>query len=396
MKTTRVYDKVIDALYEDPRIISNEGGTRSSKTTTTLQVLIWLCESVGRAGDIASTVSETYPHLKRGAIRDFKRIMVEEGKWNEKMWNKSDSTYTFPNGAIMEFFSADSPDKVLGSARRWLFLNEAINIPFETARQLIIRTASTVFIDYNPAYAFWFHERYQSRTDVITIHSTYLDNQFLPINIIREIESQRSDARWWRVYGEGKVGELAGQIFTFEQIDALPQDSNLLDFYGLDFGFTHDPTALVHIKAHTGRKELYVEECIYKTGMVNDEIADALQSLGIGRYTEIYADCAEPKSIEEISRRGFNIIPSYKGSPTGDRLMFQIQWLQGWKLYVTKNSLNVIKELRNYVWAKDKDGNDINKPIDNYNHCIDAIRYGSFTKLGMNAGRGTTDIRFIR
>ena len=189
---------------------------------------------------------------------------------------------------------------------------------------------------------------------------------------------------------------LAGQIYTFQQIDALPQETNLLDFYGLDFGFTHDPTALVHIKAHTGRKELYIEECIYKTGMVNDDIADAMQGLGIGRYAEIYADCAEPKSIEEISRRGFNFLPSYKGSPTGDRLMFQINWLQGWKMYVTKDSLNVIKELRNYVWAKDKDGNDINKPISGYDHANDAIRYAVFTKLGMRANKGTTDIRFIR
>lgn len=382
-------------MMAEPRIIANEGGTRSGKTYSTLQLLIELCKT-DKAGEVTSVVSETFPHLKRGAIRDFQNIMQGSSQWDETRYNKSDNTYTFLNGAILEFFSADSPTKVLGSARKRLFLNEAINIPFEIARQLIIRTTKTVLIDYNPAYAFWFHKQYASREDTVTIHSTYRDNPFLTPEQVREIESQKGDARWWRVYGEGLVGELAGQIYSFEQIDALPQESSLLDFYGLDFGFTHDPTALVHIKANTGKKEIYAEECVYKTGMVNDDIADALQGLGINRYTEIFADCEEPKSIEEIRRKGFNIINSDKGAPVrSGRLRFQIQWMQGWKLFVTKNSLNMINELRNYVWAKDKDGNDLNIPIDDYNHALDALRYGCYTKLGKRASSGQYDIRIL-
>lgn len=171
------------------------------------------------------------------------------------------------------------------------------------------------------------HTHIQPRDNCYTIVSTYLDNDYLTPEQIEEIESNKNDAAWWRVYGEGKVGQLEGSIYDFETIDEMPED--LPECYGLDFGFTNDPTAIVRILADTGKKTLYLDEVCYKTRMTNPEIAKLLIDRGIKRTTEIFADCAEPKSIAEITKSGLLVKACNKGAPTGDRLLFQIQWLKG-------------------------------------------------------------------
>ena len=399
MKFSRLFWKIYEAAdtVPAPRIISNRGGTRSGKTYALLQYLHLTIPNADKAGDVSSVVSETLPHLKRGAIRDFENIVGHPLKQDPR-WNASDLTYTYSNGAILEFFSADSPGKVLGPARKRLFVNECNNIGFDTFRQLSVRTTDIIFLDYNPAALFWAIEDVETRADCVTITSTYEDNRkFLSPQQIADIEANKKDENWWKVYGLGLIGSLEGVIYSFDQVDELPDPTGLAEFYGLDFGFTNDPTALVHILADTRRKELYADLRLYQTRMTNGDIADFLRQDGVGRSVPIYADCAEPKSIEEIRRAGFNLLPSDKDAPVGsEKLTFQIQWLQGWTLHFTKSSLKLIEEARNYCWQKDRDGKPTNRPIDNWNHALDALRYGAWTHLGRNAGAGEYHIATIR
>lgn len=403
MKFSKVFWKIYDACGNKPRYISNKGGTRSTKTYSTLQFLFLLIPKADKAGDITSVVSETLPHLKLGAIRDFENI-VGHPLLGDSHWNETIHTWTFENGAKIEFFSADR-DKAHGAQRKRLFLNEANHIDYETFRQLAVRTSSIIFIDYNPASVCWIQKKVECRDNCTLIKSTYKDNPFLSAEQVAEIESNKDDVNWWKVYGQGIEGELDGLIYNFEQIDYLPPKGvnksesektdeekyadSLTEIYGIDFGFTNDPTARVRILADHKRKHLYVREECYRTHMQNRHIVEDLQASGVGRYTTIYADCAEPKSIADIRDAGFNVLACDKDAPVkSDKLKFQLQWMQGWKLHVTKDSLNLIEELRNYTWAKDKDGTLLNQPIDKFNHLLDAMRYAVWSKFGQNAGQG--------
>ena len=397
MRFSRVFWKICDAAKSQPRYISNKGGTRSTKTYSTLQFLHILITKSDKPGDITSVVSETFPHLKRGAIRDFENIIGHPLK-GDSHWSETEHTWTYENGAKLEFWSADTAEKVHGGQRKRLFTNEANHIPWEIFRQMAVRTSGTIFLDYNPASVCWVQEKVESKDNCILIKSTYKDNPFLSEMQIREIEDNQSDANWWKVYGLGEEGSLEGLIYSFEQIDSLPEkDGKLIEIQGLDFGFTNDPTARVQVYADPRKKIAYCRERCYQTHMQNKHIIADLQADGIGRGTEIYADCAEPKSIADIKEAGFKVIPCDKNAPVkSDKLLFQIQWMQGWKLYVTKDSLNLINELRNYTWETDKDGNQLNQPIDKYNHCLDATRYCLWTRFGKQAGYGNYSISFSR
>ena len=386
MQFSRVFWKIYDAASLCPRYISNKGGTRSTKTYSTLQFLHLLIPRVDKAGDITSVVSETIPHLKKGAVRDFENIIGHSLK-GDPHWNATDMVWTYDNGAKLEFFSCDNASKVHGSQRKRLFVNEANHIEFEIFRQMAVRTSSIIFIDYNPASVCWIQKNIECKDNCILIRSTYKDNPFLSAQQIQEIEDNKSDANWWKVYGEGMEGTLDGLIYDFEQIDHMPpKDSDkpqaqktaeelyadsLQEIQGLDFGFTNDPTARVQVFADPKRKHAYIRERCYRTHMQNRHIIEDLKEDGVGRRVEIFADCAEPKSIQDIIDGGFNVIACDKDAPVkSDKLKFQIQWMQGWKFFVTKDSLNLIEELRNYTWAKDKDGNLLNQPIDKFNHCF--------------------------
>ena len=402
-KFSKVYWKIYDAAVQKPRYISNKGGTRSTKTYSTLQFLFLLIRAVDKAGDITSVVSESFPHLKLGAIRDFENI-IGYPLLNDSHWNETSHTWTFENGAKLEFFSADT-DKAHGAQRKRLFLNEANHIDYETFRQLAVRTSSIIFIDYNPASECWIQKKVECRDNCTLIRSTYKDNPFLSSEQIAEIESNKDDANWWKVYGQGIEGTLDGLVYDFEQIDRMPPKGadkpesektdeekyadSLTEIHGLDFGFTNDPTARVQIYADHKRKHLYVRQRCYRTHMQNKHIVEDMEQDHIDRYTPIYADCAEPKSIADIQDAGFNVMACDKDAPVkSDKLRFQLQWMQGWKLFVTKDSLELIEELRNYTWAKDKDGTMLNQPIDKWNHLLDAMRYAVWTHFGANAGTG--------
>ena len=408
MEFSNVFWKIVDAAKGAPRYISNKGGTRSTKTYSILQFLYLLISQNDTAGDITSVVSETVPHLKRGAIRDFENIIGRPLK-NAGEWNATESTWTFANGAKLEFFSAENESKVLGAQRKRLFVNEANNIDYNTFRQMAVRTSSIIFIDYNPSSVCWIQEKIETQDDCVLIKSTYKDNPFLSEQQIREIESNKDDKNWWKVYGLGEEGSLDGLIYEFEQIDRLPPRNlnkpqhqkteeelyadSLTEIQGLDFGFTNDPTARVQVYADSKRKHLYVRERCYSTGMQNKHIISDLILDKVDKRTPIYADCAEPKSIADIEDGGFNVIAADKDAPVkSDKLNFQILWLQGWKLFVTKDSINLITELRNYVWAKDRDGKLLNQPIDKFNHLLDALRYAVWTHFAQNYNKGVYSI----
>jgi phage terminase large subunit len=242
------------------------------------------------------------------------------------------------------------------------------------------------------------NEKIETRDNCVTIESTYLDNPYLTPEQVAEIEANRSDANWWTVYGEGRFGTLEGVIYAFEQVDELPDTGGLREVWGMDFGFTHDPTAIVRILADTGQRIAYIDEIAYQTGMMNAQIAQALRDAGARPGVHIWADAAEPKSIAEIGQAsGLNVQACDKGAPVRSaKRQFQIQWLQGWKLRPTKRSLNWIREARNYTWAKDRDGNFTGFPIEAWDHLMDATRYALFSEFADRQQAGQYAVSRLR
>lgn len=376
---TRIYYDSADAYAQSARVVANKGGTRSSKTYSVVQLLLTISLMSSK---YISIVSESFPHLRRGVMKDFAEIMDNEGLTENRdfRFNKSEYKYEFPNGSVVEFFSVDNWGKVKGSRRDILFINECNRINYETYRQLAVRTTETIFLDWNPDNEFWYEENIAHREGTAEIHSTYLDNPYLDTAQIAEIESNRNNEQWWRVYGLGLTGHIEGTIYRpFIQIDELPEArSRMRHCYGLDFGYSNDPTAIVDVYIDEAAKKIYVDEIIYESGLLNSDIARRMAEAGISKTTEIFADAAEPKSIDEIGRKvyRYNVKPAYKKD-----LLSQIQFLQQFEIYVTSRSLNVIKESRQYKWKEDRDGNAVNEPIDAFNHAMDALRYAVFTSL---------------
>lgn len=343
------------------------GGTSASKT---ISILLYLIDKAQTNPNLLiSVVSESFPHLKRGAIRDFLNIMEAHGLFDDKFWNKTDYTYTFPSGSRIEFFSADMPSKVRGPRRDILFINEANNVPYETFDQLEIRTNQEVWLDWNPTNEFWFYTDVKdNRKDVDFITLTYKDNEALPQSIVESIESHKLNKNWWQVYGLGQLGEVEGKIYTdWQIIDEIPHEARL-ERYGLDFGYSNDPTAIVAIYYFNGG--YIVDEVTFQKGLTNKQIADIINNVDRGL---VMADSAEPKSIDEINSYGCNVLPCVKGPGSVNQ---GIQYVRSKRISMTKHSLNLINEYRNYLWATDRDGKILDTPDSGFDHCMDAIRYG--------------------
>lgn len=367
---------VFEHLEEsDKRIIIEQGGTRSGKT---YNILMWIvfAYALKTTRKTITIARKTYPALRTSAMRDFITILREHGLYDDLLHNKSSSEYQL-NGNLVEFISLDQPQKVRGRKRDLLFINEANELHWEDWQQLVFRTTGRIILDYNPSDEFhWIYEKVKTRDDADFHITTYLDNPFLPDTIKQEIERLKdTDPNYWRVYGLGEIGKSVAIIFDVALTDAIPENARHLG-YGMDFGYTNDPTTLIAVFLHD--TSIYLKELIYRTGMTNKDISDELLRLKIGRREEIYADSAEPKSIEEIYRMGWNIKPAVKGR---DSINIGIDMLKRYKLFITKDSTNTIKEFRNYKWQEDKNGNIINKPVDLFNHSVDATRYLVFNKL---------------
>jgi len=363
-----------------------QGGTSAGKTIAILAVLINIA---AKAKTEISVVSESVPHLRRGAIKDFAKVMQWTGRWAPDRWNKTLLTYHFANGSTIEFFSADSEGRLRGARRQVLYINEANNIDFESYYQLAIRTSEAIYIDYNPTHEFWAHTEVLREDDAELLVLTFRDNEALPDTIRKDIEMAEVKAatstywaNWWKVYGLGQVGSVQGVIFSnWTQVDEINYTTSKLVAIGLDWGYTNDPTALVAV--YRSSDKLTLHELMYSNNLTNQDIAAKLRELGINRSWEIVADSAEPKSIEEVHRLGFNIKPAQKGQ---DSIRNSIDILHRFSIQVTKTSVNLIKELRNYTWDTDRTGASLGVPIDKYNHAIDAVRYVALNKLSQSAG----------
>lgn len=345
------------------------GGTSASKTISSLLKLIQLSQT-DKASKLTSVVSETMPHLKKGAMRDFLNIMQVHGYYKDDAWNRSDFIYTFETGSKIEFFSADMPSKTRGPRRDRLYMNEGNNIRWEAADQMMVRTRELIIIDWNPTNEFWAYTEVMPYRDHDFLTLTYKDNEALSQEIVDDIESHRQNKQWWRVYGEGKLGEVEGKVFRDWSLDLyeIPHEAKL-EGRGLDFGYSNDPTALVNVYKYNGG--FILEEVLYQKGLSNKQIADVILNLPDPQIT-VYADSSEPKSIDEIRSFGVNILAAQKGQGSVNQ---GIAFMQDQRISVMQQSTNLIKEYRNYMWETDRDGKILNKPIDMFNHCMDAIRY---------------------
>ena len=318
---------------------------------------------------LTSICSESVPHLRRGAIRDFKNIMQTHKYWDDKLWNQTDSIYTFETGSQIEFFSTDNGDKLRGARRDRLFINEANNVTFEAFEQLEIRTNNFIFLDWNPSNEFWYYTEVKGkRDDVEEITLTYKDNEALDQQIVNSLEQRMDRKSWWQVYGLGQLGVVEGRIYKdWNIVDEIPHEARL-ERFGLDFGYSNDPTAIVAIYYYNGGYIL--DEITFQKGLSNKQIADILKNHDTAL---VIADSAEPKSIDEIASYGISIAGAEKGK---DSIVHGIALVQAQRISMTKRSVNIIKEYRNYLWLTDKNGKILNEPDGGFDHSMDAIRYG--------------------
>ena len=367
-------NKVFKHLEESTaKIVVQQGGTRSGKT---YNILLWIifsyCEK--NTGKIVTICRKTFPALRGTVMRDFFQIIKDHEIYSEDLHSKTANEYRL-NGNVIEFISLDMPQKIRGRKRDLLFCNEANELSQEDWTQLLFRTNEKVILDYNPSEEFhWIYDQVLTRSDVEFYQTTYKDNPFLGDVIKQEIERLKEvDENYWRVYGLGERGQARSLVYTFSTVKEIPKEAKLIS-YGLDFGYSSDPTSLV--RTYLLEDNMYVDELLYRTGMTNQDIANEMKALGLDRSNEVYADSAEPKSIEEIYRMGWNVKPTIKGS-----INIGIDIIRRYKLHATESSFNLIKELRNYKYIEDKNGIMTNKPVDNFNHALDALRYSVVNKI---------------
>lgn len=371
IKTTKVYEAILLAMRDRKRRILLEGGTAASKTYSALQALVMIAQESPKPL-LISVVSESLPHLKRGCIRDFFNI-IDESPDNNPFYSKTEFVYSHPTWkSKIEFFGADDDGKVRGPRRDILFMNEGNNIPWETARGLDIRTSTFTIVDWNPVGEFWAHEYWMDEPVNAYDHSTFLDaRNVIPAQVVADIESYKDkDPNWWNIYGLGLLGKIEGLVYPhFEQVDELPVGAC---FYGLDFGFSSDPTVLV--KNVVIGDKLYSQEMFFDaSGLTNDQIARKMEMAGV-KSEPIYPDPSEPKSAEELRGHGFNVIEAVKGRGSVEFGIQKVnQYYQSW----TKDSLNCIKEQRNHRFIKDRQTGELtDRTTHQWSHGMDARRYG--------------------
>lgn len=365
-----------DLIHSKKRFRVHQGGTRSGKTYAICQYIAYLLTTESKPLTI-SIIRKTLPALKGSVYRDFIQILEQIGIYYLGTHNKSENTFTY-NKHLIEFLSVDEPQKIRGRKRNIAFLNEANELTIEDFRQINMRTTDFMIMDFNPSDpVHWIYDDIIPRDDCDTWITTYKDNKFLNKQIVFEIERMRErDPDYWRVYGEGQQAVFSKrQIFnnwTFIPYADFPDFDN--PAIGLDFGYTLDPSAMV-IGQKFGDK-LYIHELLYKTQMTNHDIASFLKANKLDQVL-VFADSAEPKSIDELKQLGCWVKGANKG--TGS-ISAGISLLKEFDVYVSQESKNLIKEYHNYYWTELKDGTIINKPIDKFNHGMDALRYLTYSQ----------------
>ena len=361
----------------EERTVVNQGGTSSGKTYSIMQLLFEM--AMNEPDLVVTIVGQDIPNLKKGAYRDAKTILNQSPIL--QVWfpyiNESERVIRCINGSVLEFTSFKDEQDAKSGKRDVLFINECDGIAYGIYWQLDMRTRRKVFLDYNPSARFWVHDNVIGRKNVKLIISDHRCNPFLSKEEHEKIE-KIEDYELWKVYARGKTGKLKGLIFPeFRIVDRMPEVLECKgNWYGLDFGYTNDPTALENMRLAHG--ELWVDELVFEAGYDNPMIARVMKTNGIMRRDVVIADCAEPKSISEINSFGFNVRPSSKGP---DSIKNGIQILQRYKINVTRRSTGIIQEMKRYKWKVDKNGVMLNVPIEVWNHGIDAIRYVSLKTL---------------
>jgi phage terminase large subunit len=380
IETNIVYEHLLD---NTKKIVVEQGGTRSGKT---YNIILWIIFQycTNNNGKIVTICRKTFPSLRATVLRDFISILQQHKVYSEKFHNKSNSEYhLFDN--LIEFISLDQPQKIRGRKRDLLFINEANELYFEDWQQLVFRTQDKIILDYNPSDEYhWIYDKVIPREDCAFFKTTYLDNPFVEDSIIKEIERLKdTDEQYWEVYGLGERSASRSTIFSYVEVNQIPVDANLIA-YGMDFGYTNDPTTLVSV--YIDNHNLYIKEHLYRTQMTTNDINTFLKEEKL-LNNPIYADSAEPRLIGELRRMGHNIFPSIKGK---DSVNAGIDLLKRYKIHILSSSNNAISEFRNYKWREDKTGMLVNIPEDKHNHIIDPCRYATYSILSRpNFGRYT-------
>jgi phage terminase large subunit len=358
----------------DKKIIVEQGGTRSGKT---YNIILWIVFNycTQNNGKVITVCRKSFPSLRATVMRDFIGILQAYNVYQESNHNKSNSEYNL-FGNLVEFISLDMPQKIRGRKRDLLFVNEGNELFYEDMQQLLFRTQDKIILDFNPSDEYhWIYDKLITRDDCAFFRTTYLDNPFIEDSIRKEIERLRdTDEQYWQIYGLGERSASRSTIFNYAEVNQIPVDANLIA-YGMDFGYTNDPTTLVSV--YTQGHNLYIKEHLYRTQMNTNDISTFLKDeklLG----NPIYADSAEPRLIAELRRMGHNIFPSLKGK---DSINAGIDLLKRYKIHILASSSNAISEFRNYKWKEDRSGALVNIPEDKHNHIIDPCRYATYSIL---------------
>jgi len=371
IKTNIVYDHLLNS---DKKIIVEQGGTRSGKT---YNIILWIIFEycTNNRNKVITVCRKSFPSLRATVLRDFMSILESHNLYSEKFHNKSNSEY-YLFGNLVEFISLDQPQKIRGRKRDLLFINEGNELFWEDWQQLVFRTQERIVIDFNPSDEYhWIYDKVLPRDDCAFFKTTYLDNPFVEESIRKEIELLRdTDEQYWQIYGLGERAASRSTVFRYAEVSHIPEDAELVA-YGMDFGFSNDPSTLVSV--YTKDINLYVKEHLYRTAMTTTDIHKFLLSEELDNKP-IYADSAEPRLIEELRRMGHNIFPSLKGK---DSVNAGIDLLKRYKINILSTSSNAISEFRNYKWKEDKTGALLNTPIDDNNHIIDPCRYATYSIL---------------
>jgi phage terminase large subunit len=366
--------------HTDAHVVINQGGTSSGKTFSIMQVLF--CLAYENPKQVITIAGQDIPNLKAGVLRDALKIYSDSEQLTNsiKSYNKSDRIFEFSNGTIMEFKSYDDAQDAKSGKRDYLFVNEANGINWNIYNELALRTKKRIYIDYNPNSGFWVHDNLLGTPGVQLIISDHRHNPFLEQNVRNKIESLKdADIELWKVYARGLTGKITGLILNnWHVCEQIPAGAKLIAA-GLDFGFTNDQTGCIEVYAQNG--ELWIDELLYETGLTNPDISKRLIEAGLSKSTEIVADSAEPKSIEELKRLGWRVAPAKKGA---DSVKLSIDILKRYKLNITRGSVNLRHELGCYKWKVDRSGRTLNEPVDRWNHLIDPLRYVALNKLKIN------------
>jgi len=370
IQTNKVYKHLSNS---NKKIIVEQGGTRSGKT---YNIILWIIFKycTNNTNKVITICRKSFPSLRATVMRDFMSILHNHNIYSEIYHNKSNSEYHL-FGNLVEFISLDQPQKIRGRKRDLLFVNEGNELYYEDMQQLLFRTQERVILDFNPSDEYhWIYDKLIPRNDCDFFKTTYLDNPFIEDSIRKEIELLKdTDEQYWQIYGLGERAASKSIIFNYVEVKKIPIQAQLIS-YGMDFGYTNDPTVLVSV--YIDNHNMYIKEHLYRTQMTTNDINQFLKDEQIKGI--IYADSAEPRLISELRKMGHNIFPSIKGK---DSINAGIDLLKRYKIHILNTSTNTISEFRNYKWKEDKSGLLTNIPDGKNDHTIDSCRYAAYSIL---------------